>query len=338
MATLAIASVSTACGPVDSPNPERYRADAGRVRVALVKMPYHGDRNVAEQSGGPDYLAAGGLEARLTEQGAALEPVRTVELTPEEARQYGEQHRMGLANGHLAELVAQNERQGSLSVGLLANCTSLLGVLAGLQHSSPDQTTRKVGLVFIDAHGDFNTPETSLSGMLGGMPVAVAAGLALHNLRTKSRLDPPIPSSRIVLAAARDLDPLEAELIENSQMERLSVGDLRARSDNLHARMRRLSARSDLIYVHIDMDVLDPREVAGHPLTVPNGPTSAELAAALTEMFRYAKVAALGIASTPFGERDPDGISRAAAYRLIEGALAGVRSRSASADAQPAAR
>jgi arginase family enzyme len=82
-----------------------------------------------------------------------------------------------------------------------------------------------------------------------------------------------------------------------------------------------------VIYVHVDMDVLDPREVAGHPLTVPNGPTSAELAAALTEMFRYAKVAALGIASTPFGERDADGTSREAAYRLIEGALAGVTRR-----------
>jgi arginase len=91
--------------------------------------------------------------------------------------------------------------------------------------------------------------------------------------------------------------------------------------------MERLSEITDVIYVHIDMDVLDPAEVTGHSLTVPDGPTSAELAAALAEMFEYEKVAALGIASTPAWERDPNGISREAAYRLIVGALEGKQSR-----------
>jgi arginase len=88
-----------------------------------------------------------------------------------------------------------------------------------------------------------------------------------------------------------------------------------------------LSEAVDLIYVHIDMDVLDPQEVPGHGLTVPNGPTSQELAAALTEIFKYPRVAGLGIASTPAYDADPGGISRQAAYRLIEGALEGVRTR-----------
>jgi arginase family enzyme len=57
--------------------------------------------------------------------------------------------------------------------------------------------------------------------------------------------------------------------------------------------MKRLSSVSDIIYIHVDMDVLDPPEVAGHPLTVPGGPTSAELAAVLTQMFRYEKAAAV---------------------------------------------
>ena len=75
------------------------------------------------------------------------------------------------------------------------------------------------------------------------------------------------------------------------------------------------------------MDVLDPAEVPGHPLTVSDGPTSEELAAALTEVFEYPKVAALGIASTPWGPRDPDGVSLKAAYNLIEGAIKGVQGR-----------
>ena len=54
------------------------------------------------------------------------------------------------------------------------------------------------------------------------------------------------------------------------------------------------------------MDVLDPEEVAGHPLTAPDGPGSKELAAALEKMFSYEKVAALGIASLPHGENDKD--------------------------------
>lgn len=306
---------------------QRYGSEDGEVRTALVKMPYRGARNVPELSEVPDYLERGGIQERLTRLGATLAPIQTVALTPEEADQYGEWHRLGLANGHLAGIVADNEMEGFLSVGLLANCSSLMGMLAGLQGSDPSGGSRKVGLVFVDAHGDFNTPETTLSGMLGGMPVAVSAGLALHNLRRESRLDPAIATEHIVLAAVRDLDPLERELVEGSDIQMLTVEDIRERSENLHAQMRRLSEATDIIYVHIDMDVLDPSEVAGHPLTVPDGPTSFELAAALTVMFRYEKVAALGIASTPAGENDPDGLSRDAAYRLIEGALEGVADR-----------
>ena len=70
------------------------------------------------------------------------------------------------------------------------------------------------------------------------------------------------------------------------------------------------------------MDVLDPAEVTGHSLAVADGPTSHELAAALTEMFKYEKTAAIGIASTPYGENDRGGLSRQAAYRLIQAAVA----------------
>jgi len=305
--------------------------EAGRVRVALVKMPYSGGRNVAELSDTPEYLEDGGIADTLSELGVTLEPITTVRLTAEEDREYGEWHRMGLANGHLADIVARNRREGSLSVGLLANCTSLLGVLGGLQHSGESQKPLRIGLVFVDAHGDFNTPETTLSGMLGGMPVAISAGLALTNLRLKSGLDPALPTSHIVMAALRDIDPLEQELIDQSDIQLITVADIRQQSANLHEQMQRLSRMTDVIYVHVDMDVLEPSEVPGHSLNVSGGPTSTELASALTDMFGYEKVAALGIASTPSGARDPDGISRRAAYRLIEGAVKGVQRRSRSA-------
>jgi arginase family enzyme len=88
-----------------------------------------------------------------------------------------------------------------------------------------------------------------------------------------------------------------------------------------------LARRVDAIYVHIDMDVLDPDEVPGHDLAVRNGPSSKDLAAAMTLMFTNPKTVALGIASTPAGPRDPSGVSRQAALNLIEGAIRGVQSR-----------
>jgi len=77
----------------------------------------------------------------------------------------------------------------------------------------------------------------------------------------------------------------------------------------------------------VDMDVLAPEEVRGHGLTAPDGPTSRELAACIELMSTYPKTAAIGIASTPYGERDPEHISRRAAIRLVEGAIRGVQKR-----------
>jgi arginase len=300
----------------------------GQVTVAIVKMPYVGERNVPELSRGPDDLAGGGLAATLEQMGAVVKPVAAAGLAKEEEGAYGAWHRLALANGHLADIVAAEVRQQNLAVGLLANCSSLLGMLGGIQRSGPSSRPLRVGLVYIDAHADFNTPETTLSGMLGGMDVAAAAGLCLTNLRLTSKLDVPLPSRYIILAGIRDTDPLEQELIDRQQVPVVAVGDLKTRSGAFHGALADLSARVDRIYVHIDMDVLDPREVAGHSLAVPNGPTSTELAAAVVEMFKDVKAAAIGIASTPTGERDKDGLSVKAAYELIRAALRGVQQRS----------
>jgi arginase len=297
------------------------------VRVALVKMPYVGERNVPELSGGPDYLEQGGIRKLLEDQGIQTKLASPVALSADEDKAYGSWNRLALAEGQLAKIIADERRNGSLPVGLLANCSSILGMLSGLQHSGPNAKPLRVGMVFVDAHGDFNTPETTLSGMLGGMPVAIAAGQCLTRMRMKTGLEPAVPTRHIVEVCVRDTDPLEQELLDRSEIQQLNLEDVRTRSANLHSAMKRLSEATDLIYIHVDMDGLDPREVPGHPLTVPGGPTSIELAAALTEMFQYEKVAAFGVASTPYGEKDKTGVSRQAAYNLILGALKGVQQR-----------
>jgi arginase len=295
--------------------------------VSLVKMPYRGERNLPDLSDSPDYLESGGLPTLLQREGSRLKPTSTVALTPGEQKAYGEWNRLALANGHLARIVSADLRDGYVPIGLLANCSALPGMLGGLQRSGSTARPLRVGLVFIDAHGDFNTPETTLSGMLGGMPVAISAGLCLSRMRLKSGLDPALPERHIVLAAVRDTDPLEQDLLDRSAIEQLSVEDIRTRSANVDRQLARLSELTDVIYVHVDMDVLDPGEVSGHPLTVPGGPTSRELADAITEMFKYEKAVAFGVASTPSGVRDRDGLSRQAAYNLILGAITGLQSR-----------
>jgi arginase family enzyme len=302
-----------------------------RIRVSIVK----------NRSEGPAVMEREGLADRLRELSCDVVRTSTVQLTPEEDRQYGAWNKTALENKHLGQLVAQ-AGDSDLVIGLLTNCSDLLGMLAGLQRPAPVPNARqasgavglagtkprRVGLVWIDAHADFNTPETTLSGMLGGMPVAIAAGMCLTRHRLLTGLDPALPTKCIVMAGLRDVDPLEQELLDRSDCEMITVDDIRHLTANLAGQIDRLARLTDIIYVHIDMDVLDPSEVAGHPLTVPEGPTSRELAAALGVMFRHPKVGALGIASLPFGERDKDLVSLKAAHRLIEGAVAGMAKRS----------
>jgi arginase len=302
-------------------------AAADVVKVDVIKNPYSGARNVPELSINPDYIHAAGLERLIQEWGGELiRPVQDIRLTEDQEKQYGPWNRMALANRNFAEVVREGLQGDLLTVGLEANCNDLLGMLAGLKYDSHGNA-RRVGLIFIDAHGDFNVPETTLSGMLGGMPVAIAAGHALHNLRQTAGLNEPLPMSHIVWGGVRDLDPLEADRFREFEVQQFSVQDIRDLSASLRDEMNDLAERVDVIYVHIDMDVLDPAEVGGHPLTVPDGPTSAELAAAMTLMFRNPKAVALGIASTPAGSFDADGSSRRAALNLIEGAINGVKAR-----------
>jgi hypothetical protein len=300
---------------------------------------------VRNDSDGPKYMAEGGLLALLDKLGCEVQGPEAIALTKEERAEYGAWNQDALESRRIGALVAKNRQGDGLVLGLLTNGTDLLGMLAGLQHLGPAPVSPgtagkedrreglaglkplRVGLIYFDAHADFNTPETTLSGMLGGMDVAVAAGMALTRLRLKAGLDPALPTKYIVFGGLRDVDPLERDLLDRSECQYLSVEDIRAGASVIDEQVRRLGRLTDVIYVHVDMDVLDPAEVSGHPLTAPEGPTSAELGEAIRRIFAHPKAAALGLASIPFGARDKDGLSLRAAYRLIEASVAGMRSR-----------
>jgi len=270
-------------------------------------------------------MANGGIQQFLAAHGAHVK-IEEAGLTADEDKEYGGWKRLGYALGHFAEIVEKNEREGYFTVGLLATCPSMPGLVAGLQHSGPTRAPIRIGMLWLDAHPDFNTPETTRSGSLGGMPVAVATGRALQRLRLDAHLDPPLPDSQVVMGGVRLTDPLEQELLDDSRIQQVSVDDLRGATPAVFAQLDRLSRTTDKIYVHIDMDVLDPKEVAGHQNKVPNGPSSEELARLFEVIFsRYPKASAIGFATIP--GTDEGGLSLAAVNRMIEGALRGVMAR-----------
>jgi arginase len=270
-------------------------------------------------------MANGGIQQQLAAVNATTR-VQEARLTAAEEPEYGGWKRLGLALGHYADLVAQNERDGFFTVGLYATCPSMPGMVAGLQRSGPTNEPLRVGMLWLDAHPDFNTPETTRSGSLGGMPVAVATGRALHNMRRDAHLDPPLSDRNVVMGGVRLTDPLEQSLLDDSRIEQLSVDDLRKMTPAVWAQLDRLSSQVDKLYIHIDMDVLDPREVMAHQNKVPNGPSSEQLATLFEQIFRrYPKASAIGFATIP--ATDSGGLSLAAVNRMIMGAVKGVQAR-----------
>src|SRR4030095_1893089 len=173
---------------------QRYTGPDGKLRIALVKQPF----SPTGTSVGPNTMANGGIQKILTAMGAVVR-VDEAKLTAEEATEYGAWKRLGMALGHFSDIVAQNEREGYFVVGLLATCPSMPGLVAGLQHSGPTREPIKIGMLWLDANPDFNTPETTRSGSLGGMPVAVATGRALQRMRLDAHLDPPLSDRHVVM-------------------------------------------------------------------------------------------------------------------------------------------
>lgn len=296
-------------------------AQSQSLRVALAKQPF----SPTGTSTGPNTMANGGIQGLLVKMGATVR-VSESKLTAAQDTEYGPWKRLGWALGDFARIVAQNERDGYFTVGLYATCPSMPGMVAGLQHSGPDGKPFRVGMLWLDAHPDFNTPETTRSGSMGGMPVAIATGRALKNLRLDATLDPPLRDEDVVMGAIRLTDPLEQDLLDHSKIQQLSVADIRGMTPAVWAQLDRLDAQVDKLYIHIDMDVLDPREVSMHVNKVPGGPSSEELATLLERIFaRYPKATAVGFATIP--PSDPGGLSIAALNRMIEGAIDGVRAR-----------
>ncbi|MBO0734539.1 MAG: arginase family protein [Methylocapsa sp.] len=287
------------------------------MKLALIAFPFATDTDQGTAAG-PAALLRAGLPAWARDKGYDIAGPFCVELTQEQQAAYGSWNKIAFANAHLARLVAEAARTGAFPLILQSNCYAAIGVLAGLQISSGARP--RTGMVWIDAHGDCNTPDTSLSGWLSGMPVAIALGLCLERFRKQAGLVTPIDPRDVVMACVRANDPLEQELIDQAGIEIVPVSDIKSGCPQLRAAMERLSRGVGRIYVHFDADALDASEVKSMWLTAPGGPARAELAAAMQIVMTHPKVAAFGVADIN-PERDEDGEMIQAALAVVKAAF-----------------
>lgn len=245
-------------------------------------------------------------------------PVTLVEPRfPEANRSTIEPDNLGIIGGEIAGAVAVGVRQGNAVLMTGGDCSHITGVIGGLQDAYG--TAAQIGLVWFDAHGDFNTPKTTISGMLGGMPVAVSAGLAYPNWRIGSHIAAPLPTERIVMVDVRNLDPLEEQLIRATEVV-VAAPAPSFPGVALAPAIQQLAARCDLLYLHIDSDILDERYVPNHGTREPNGPNMEQVLAAVDTVMATGKVAALAVVSV-YGEGEGSARSVASGMELIRGGL-----------------
>jgi arginase len=166
--------------------------------------------------------------------------------------------RMSLLHRAAADPVTRTARPLVLS----GDCPVARAVVAGLQRRHDD-----LAVLWLDAHGDFNTPAISTSGYLGGMALAMLTG------RTPGLFDDPlelrpVTEDRVVLADARDLDPAERDALAGSQVRRVPA-DPAAITSALEGLGR------TPVFLHLDVDVIDSSQLPGLRFSSGPGPPSA---------------------------------------------------------------
>lgn len=186
---------------------------------------------------------------------------------------------------HLYGEVAETVRYDERPVVLSGDCTTSMGVLAGLQRRGMDPA-----IVWFDAHGDFNTPQTTPSGYLGGMPLALALGLGEPTAPRMLGLRR-IPAEQTLLVDGRDLDPGEADLIAGSGLRHVPIGEVST-----------WLVPDGPVYLHVDVDVLDPDEVPGLRYPAPGGPALGTVIDAVRTVASTGRIAAVGLGITVYPE------------------------------------
>jgi arginase len=284
-----------------------HRRRSLAMHVCLIQVPYHAGDDRHPSSAGPRRLIDAGAADVLAAQGHGVD----VELA-DRGRPFRDTASSSAAvNRDVAAKVRAALVHRQLPLVVAGSCVTCHGVLAGIDDPN-------CGAVWVDAHADFNTPETTVSGFFPGMALAIASGRCFHNYWSEIGSSAQLREDTIVMFGVRELSPdAERERLEQARIRVVEWHDGQPQSDPVDA-LDQLSARVRDVYLHIDFDAFAPEVAPGivdDP--VPGGLSreDAELVIRATgERFRI-KAATLAT-FTPARDRDDRTLDLA--LRLIE--------------------
>lgn len=243
------------------------------MKVQFLLVPYDSGHREWRMGRGPSFLlrhgAGSAIRACGHEVGAEyIEPSGVHDPNPPASTEIATTFSL---YRELARRVRAARERGTLPIVLGGNCGVTLGAVAG------DMTD--LGILWLDAHGDFNTPETTRSGFLDGMSLAVLTGRCWHQLALTIPGFAPVSDANVVLAGARDLDPAEEILLGESELTVVRGPAIRTAGPvaAIGPALDRLSARVKRLHFHLDADVLDAREARANMFAAPDGLTIPEL-------------------------------------------------------------
>jgi arginase len=215
--------------------------------------------------------------------------------------------RMAAIHGPLVADVAKAVELGERPICIVGDCCQPIAVLAGLQRAGLAPM-----VVWLDAHGDFNTHETTISGYVAGMSIAMITGRGNQTLVEAAGLKP-LSDTDIILADARDLDVKERELLEQSKVTHLT---------DINEVVERVAASDRPFYVHFDVDVIDSNEAPAQQYPVPGGPGIETLRNAAARLHQTGRLAAASM--NPWAvDKDTDGRTAAACWSIFNALVGG---------------
>jgi arginase len=184
----------------------------------------------------------------------------------------------------VADRVHQCLRTDVFPLLLSGNCNIAIGAVAGCGC----ETT---GVAWFDAHGESHSPETTESGFLDGMGISTMTGQCWRRIAGRIPRFSPVPGEHVLLIGSRDVEPQECALLDRVGVRRVST--IEAAGSAVEAMSREI----DGVYMHLDLDVLDPAEATANQWTVAEGLTVETLKKAVKEIRSRAKLKGFGIGS-----------------------------------------
>ena len=236
---------------------------------------------------GPSALRVAGLQSRLKQLGHQVEDVGNMEVKQAEEMPYGEKRAKYLKEiaetcQDLATLVEKTLGEGMTPIVLGGDHSIAVGSLSGVANFFRQQQKR-IGYLWLDAHGDMNTPESSPSGNVHGMPLAAILGYGAPELVDLLGFKPKVEPRNVSIVGARDLDSKERRIIKESGVHVFTMRDIdeRGMREVMTEALRFATDDTDGIAVDLDMDFVDPEDAPGVGTPVRGGVTYREAHLAL---------------------------------------------------------